>query len=674
MIEIIAAFARWLQLVANMILIGGSVFLAIAAHNRTALSSPWVARLERTLPWLAITLLLGLVAVLATAAALATGITEHAWQPGTWLEFLQKTRTGHVWMWREGFALTVLGAVLYLRSAPRAQWRYALCATLAMLTLAVGSLASHSAAEELSVTSILPYTLHIVLAGVWFGALPAFILILFTKNTGQLPREDAEQSGVQTLKRFSVVAMPVMFGIIVTGVIVADRTVDTIYGALVATEYGWLLNTKIALLAAILIIASRARSSWLPSLIQDRDSVAHGGQMLRKWVRIEFVLALLIVLLATILANTIPAKHAIIEEWPYPFRFSIDATWEDPAVRMRVWWGLGLLFLAGGLIVVGRAKKWMAKRRFGIPAVLIVCALAVVLPPLAVQAYPETYLNTPVPFDSISISNGSQLFSGNCVLCHGPQGKGNGVLAKSFSKLPADLLTEPHTERHTAGDFFNWLTKGIPDTGMPGFAGKLDEEGRWDVVNYIHAMSRGYQARLMNSKVVPNKPSQGPPNFSYSAHNGSSGVLQDFWYQKAVLLVLFSWPESQARIEQLRTVYDALSEGNVEVLAVPMNDLDPKNMAEITASIPFPVVTQGAKEITQSYILYRRTLGRPDLLGEGSFPTHLEFLVDRFGYLRARWIPEADGEGWTNIDLLMQQVAQLKREKEILPPPDDHVH
>jgi len=674
MIEIIAAFARWLQLVANMILLGGSVFLAIAAHNQTALSSPWVARLERILPWLAITLLLGLLAVLATAAALATGITEHAWQLEAWLEFLQKTRTGHVWMWREGFALTVLGAVLYLRSAPRAQWRYALCATLAMLTLAVGSLASHSAAEEFSVTSILPYTLHIVLAGVWFGALPAFILILFTKNTGQLPREDAEQSGVQTLKRFSVVAMPVMFGIIVTGVIVADRTVDTIYGALVATEYGWLLSTKIALLVAILIIASRARSSWLPSLVQGRDSVVHGGQMLRKWVRIEFVLALLIVLLATILANTIPAKHAIIEEWPYPFRFSIDATWEDPAVRTSVWWGLGLLFLAGGIIVVGRAKKWMAKRRFGIPAILIVCALAVVLPPLAVQAYPETYRNTPVPFDSISISNGSQLFSGNCVVCHGPQGKGNGVLAKSFAKLPADLLTEPHTERHTAGDFFYWLTKGFPDTGMPGFGDKLDEEGRWDVVNYIHAMSRGYQARLMNPKVVPNRPSQGPPNFSYSAHNGSSGILQDFWYKKAVLLVLFSWPESRARIDQLRTVYDALSEGNVEVLAVPMNDLDPKNMAEITASIPFPVVTQGAKEITQSYILYRRTLGRPDLLGEGSFPTHLEFLVDRFGYLRARWIPEADGEGWTNIDLLMQQVAQLKREKEILPPPDDHVH
>ena len=110
------------------------------------------------------------------------------------------------------------------------------------------------------------------------------------------------------------------------------------------------------------------------------------------------------------------------------------------------------------------------------------------------------------------------------------------------------------------------------------------------------------------------------------------------------------------------------------MLAVPMNVIDPQEMEEITENIPFPVVTQGAEEITRSYILYRRTLGRPDLLGEGTVPNHLEFLIDRFGYLRARWIPVADGDGWTNMNLLMQQVAQLKREKEILPPPDDHVH
>ena len=146
-------------------------------------------------------------------------------------------------------------------------------------------------------------------------------------------------------------------------------------------------------------------------------------------------------------------------------------------------------------------------------------ALAIGLPPLAVDAYPETYRKTPVPFDTISIANGSGLFAENCVACHGRQGKGDGVMAKSFAKPPVDMLTEPHTAKHTAGDFFHWLTFGIPDTGMPVFADKLTEEDRWDVVNYLHAMSRGYQARLMSPTVKPEQPqpNMGPPNFSYAA-------------------------------------------------------------------------------------------------------------------------------------------------------------
>jgi putative copper resistance protein D len=33
-----------------------------------------------------------------------------------------------------------------------------------------------------------------------------------------------------------------------------------------------------------------------------------------------------------------------------------------------------------------------------------------------------------------------------------------------------------------------------------------------------------------------------------------------------------------------------------------------------------------------------------------------------------------DGLGWTDLDSLQQQLAQLGREKQILPPPGDHVH
>src|SRR5437016_3738299 len=673
MIEVIAALIRWLQLASNMILIGGYIFLTIAGRASTAFDTPWFARLERALPWLAVTLLLGLVGLLATTTAQITGVAASAWQPEAWLGLLQDTRIGHIWMARAGLALTLLGVAFYVRFSPKARWRYVLCATVAGLTLAVASLASHSAAGDLSVTSVLPYALHIVLASVWFGGLPAFLTVVFA-TTGTRPREDADRSGLQTLKQFSAMALPVMLAVVATGLIVADRMVGTSYAALAATSYGWFLDAKLALLAVILVIAARARLVWLPALSQRAAGATAGGGGLRQWVTVEVGLAAALVLAATLLANAVPAKHDVIEHWPYPFRFSLDATWGQVSVMIRAGVGVALLGLAGGTVALGRTKRWGTKWHMAIPTALAAGALAVALPPLAVPAYPETYRKTPVPFDAISVANGVTLFAANCVACHGPQAKGNGMRAKEFPKPPVDLLTEPHTALHTAGDFFHWLTYGIPGTGMPEFSDELSEEDRWDVVNFLHATSRGYQARLINPYVAPNQPYMAPQNFSYSGHDGTSGTLKDFRRQKTVLLVLFSWPESRTRLEQLRLAYASLRGSNTVVLAVPVNDPNQQDMAAITADLPFPVATQGAPEIARSYALFRRTLSNPDLAGAGTSPKHMEIPIDRYGYLRARWIPAIDGAAWTDIGELMRQIDQLNREKEIRPPPDDHVH
>ena len=696
MIEVAATLLRWSQLASNMILVGGCVFLSIAG----SIHSPWIGRVERALPWLALILLAGLLGILATTTAQATGIDENVWRPSAWLALMQNTRMGHIWVGRAACALAVAAIALYIRFSRPARWQYILCASAAALALGVSSLASHAAAEELSVLSILPYALHIILASVWFGALPAFLVVCYSCTEGPGADKDPPRSGLQNpaierihalfqareslfqadaqaLKRFSVMAFPVMLAVIATGIIITDRMVDASYSGLVATRYGWLLNAKVALLVVVLFIASRARSVWLPSLTGSvPEQAAKGGEKLRKWVSFEFVLALGIVLLATIVSNTVPAKHALIQDWPYPFRFSLSATWGDPVVMARVYGGIALLAAAAASVYYGRRKGWSRKLRSGLAASLIIAGLGVGLPPLAVDAYPETYRKTPVPFDTISIANGAVHFAENCVACHGPQGKGDGVMAKSFNPPPVDMLTEPHTARHTAGDFFHWLSFGIPNTGMPSFGDKLDEEDRWDVVNFLHAMSRGYQARLMSPNVKPEQPqaNMAPPNFPYAAQDGSSGTLKDFRNQKNVLLVLFSWPQSQARMAQLKALHARLASANTALLAVPEDDPGAQEMAEIIREIPFPVVTQGAEEIVQSYKLFRRTLSRPDLLGEGITPAHMEFLVDRFGYLRARWIPDTDASGWANTDMLMQQIAQLNREKEILPPPGDHVH
>ncbi|MEK9141240.1 MAG: CopD family protein [Nitrospirota bacterium] len=672
MIEAAGALFRCLQLASNMMMIGGCVFLAIAEQKSLASGHSWPARLKRTFPWLATLLLIGLVGLLATTTAQATGSPENAWSPQAWLDFLQKTRIGFIWALRAAGALAVLVIVLYIRVSPAAQWRCVIGAAAAALTLALGSLASHSAAEEQALSATVTYALHLIAASVWFGGLPGVILVASTTTTGST--DERSRIG-DVLARFSELALATMIVIVISGVVVANRMFETNYAGLVATAYGWLLITKLTLLAVILSIASRAKSLWIPALRQSSEQAAVGGQKLRTWVPVEFGLAILLVIVATLLANAVPAKHDVIDNWPYPFRFSIDATWDDWLVRAIVLTGLVLLIIAGTTIMLGRKKQWATSWRIAVPTLLGIMGLSATFYPIAVQSYPETYRKTPVPFDAISIANGVELFTANCIPCHGPQAKGNGILAKTLPKQPVDLLTEPHTAMHTAGDFFHWLTYGRFNGVMPAFGEKFSEEERWDLLNFLHANSRGYQSRIITPRILPEQPFMATPNFSYTAHDGSSGTLKDFRGKQDLLLVLFSWPESRARLDQLRTASTTITATGTAILAVPMTDLPPDELTSlISQGVPFPVVTQGGREISRSYALFRRTLSIPDLFGEGTHPKHMEFLFDRFGYLRARWIPHGDGSGWTDMSLLAQQISQLNQEREILPPPGDHVH
>jgi putative copper resistance protein D len=673
MIEAAEALFRFLQLASNMIVIGGCVFLAIAEGNSLASDNPYLTGLKRALPWLATILLLGLLGQLAATTAQATGVSENLWHPGVWLDFIQKTRIGFIWTLRETGALAVFGLAWFAQTSSGSPWRYVLCASAASLTLATGSFASHPAAEEQSIIAILPYALHLIGASVWFGGLPGVLAVLI-HAAHMHPQGAKERSGLILLKRFSSLALPLMIGIVATGLVVADRMVDGNYAALFATTYGWLLNTKLALLAVILSIAGRAHFMWLPALEATGSPASPALHHLRKQLTVEFSLAMLLVVVATLLANAVPAKHETIEHWPYPFRFSIDATWDDWLVQTLVSIGVALLILTGTMIVLGRTRQWGALRRVAIPALLGLLGIASTFYPIAVQSYPETYRKTPVPFDAISIANGAGLFAANCVPCHGPQAKGNGVLAKTLAQPPVDLLTEPHTAMHTAGDFFHWLTYGRFNGVMPPFGEKFSEEERWDLLNFLHANARGYQARIINSRILPEQPFMVSPNFSYVTQDGSSGTLKDFRRKQSVLLVFFSWPESKERLAQLRAAYSTIGSTNTAILAVPVNDLHPDDAEALSAYLPLPIVTQGAAEITRSYALFRRTIAKPDLFGEGTLPKHMEFLFDQYGFMRARWIPEGESPGWTNLDLLLQQIQQLGREGELLPPPGDHVH
>ncbi len=58
-------------------------------------------------------------------------------------------------------------------------------------------------------------------------------------------------------------------------------------------------------------------------------------------------------------------------------------------------------------------------------------------------------------------------------------------------------------------------------------------------------------------------------------------------------------------------------------------------------------IQNAAGEIRTAYELLSRTLSnRGDETRIVLERSHMEFLIDRFGYIRARWIPDDESGGW----------------------------
>src|SRR5262249_17496460 len=145
----------------------------------------------------------------------------------------------------------------------------------------------------------------------------------------------------------------------------------------------------------------------------------------------------------------------------------------------------------------------------------VILGLWVAVPPIAVDAYPTTYLRPAIPYDVASIDSGMALFAQHCAICHGQGGVGDGPGGAGLPRPPADL-TAPHTGQPTAGDLFRWLTHGIPASGMPPFARLLSVDQRWDLINFLRALAAGQEARALAPVIEPGRPWLAAPDFTFA--------------------------------------------------------------------------------------------------------------------------------------------------------------
>jgi putative copper resistance protein D len=326
--------------------------------------------------------------------------------------------------------------------------------------------------------------------------------------------------------------------------------------------------------------------------------------------------------------------------------------------------------MLGAFWIVLQWRRLATKPRglwFYVAAATAVAGLA--LWKLSVPAYPDTYVRSTVPYLTVSIVQGKHHFERYCVDCHGAGGLGDGPAAGRLPRPPADLSL-PHTALHTVGDMFWWISHGIPESGMPSFAGALDEQARWDVTNFLRAFSQGFEARLLSPVILADQPWLGAPDFYYEDRDGVPQELKNFRELSDVLLVFppRNTADASVRLRDLVRWQDRLRTCKLEIIVV-----DAKALAEDERGLI--QVRNGAEEIREAYDLLSRNLSNRGSVNSLSLDRkHMEFLIDRFGYIRGRWIPEDESEAWNKIESLEREVLQLNAEPRLRPAPDDHVH
>lgn len=84
------------------------------------------------------------------------------------------------------------------------------------------------------------------------------------------------------------------------------------------------------------------------------------------------------------------------------------------------------------------------------------------------------------------VSHGKEVFAQNCVLCHGNEGKGDGVGGATLNPKPRNFTSgsEKWKNGRTVAGVYKTLKDGVAGSGMASFSG-LPTDDRWAVLHYV---------------------------------------------------------------------------------------------------------------------------------------------------------------------------------------------
>jgi hypothetical protein len=96
------------------------------------------------------------------------------------------------------------------------------------------------------------------------------------------------------------------------------------------------------------------------------------------------------------------------------------------------------------------------------------------------------HLKNPLPVNRAVLLRGQAEFNTYCIVCHGPQGEGNGFVVPPFPRPPS--LQTDKIRNYPDGSIYHIIMRG--QNVMPSYASQIAMNDRWAIIHYIRALQR----------------------------------------------------------------------------------------------------------------------------------------------------------------------------------------
>jgi mono/diheme cytochrome c family protein len=97
-------------------------------------------------------------------------------------------------------------------------------------------------------------------------------------------------------------------------------------------------------------------------------------------------------------------------------------------------------------------------------------------------------LSHPAPAQSADAAKGRALYEKYCLMCHGPEGRGDGPVGL-HANPPAANFHAPESKRKSDAALLESIRAGHPETAMASWGNALSSEQIADILAYIRKLS-----------------------------------------------------------------------------------------------------------------------------------------------------------------------------------------